>query len=142
MSQPFLFFNATLLPARIPPPHHGSTDSPRFLIASFFNMNCGQPVHRALAIRRVRALERFAPGMGSRGSIKLLCMAVTIELQNLGDTQLSKEIRARVEHALSDKPGDWRVSITGSRGSEAWEMKIEGPNGFESVHLNRGRGGA
>ncbi len=58
-------------------------------------------------------------------------MAVTIELQNLGDTQLSKEIRARVEHALSDKPGDWRVSIAGSRGSEAWEMKIEGPNGFE-----------
>jgi len=35
-------------------------------------MNCGQPVHRALAIRLVRALDRFAPRMGSTGSLKLL----------------------------------------------------------------------
>ena len=58
-------------------------------------------------------------------------MGVTIELQNLGDAQLSREIVARVEHALSDKPGEWQVSIAGSHGSESWEMRIEGPNGFE-----------
>ena len=58
-------------------------------------------------------------------------MAVTIELQNVGDAQLSKEISARIEHALSEKPGEWRVSISGSRESENWEMRIEGPNGFE-----------
>jgi hypothetical protein len=42
-------------------------------------------------------------------------MGVTIELQNLGDAQLSREIVASVEHALNDKPGEWRVSISGSQ---------------------------
>jgi hypothetical protein len=58
-------------------------------------------------------------------------MGVNIELQNLGDAELSREIAAQIEHALSDKPGDWRVSIAGSRASLNWEMRIEGPNGFE-----------
>lgn len=58
-------------------------------------------------------------------------MAVTIELQNLGDAQLSRDITAHIEHALTDRQGDWRVSIDGSRASETWEMRVEGPNGFE-----------
>jgi hypothetical protein len=58
-------------------------------------------------------------------------MGITIELQNLGDAQLCREITAHVEHAFSDRKGDWRVSIAGSRASENWEMRIEGPNGFE-----------
>ena len=58
-------------------------------------------------------------------------MGVTIELQNLGDAQLGREIVANVEHALSDKTGQWRVSIAGSRASENWEMKVEGASGFE-----------
>lgn len=56
---------------------------------------------------------------------------MTVELQNLGDTKLCREIVASTEHALSAKPGAWRVSIAGSRGDENWEMRIEGPNGFE-----------
>jgi hypothetical protein len=58
-------------------------------------------------------------------------MGVTVELQNLGDAQVCQEIVARIEHALSDKPRDWRVSIAGSHGSENWEMKVEGPSAFE-----------
>src|SRR5258708_40268538 len=58
-------------------------------------------------------------------------MGVTIELQNLGDAQLSREIVASIEHALSDKAGVWRVSIAGSHASENWEMRVEGPSGFE-----------
>jgi len=58
-------------------------------------------------------------------------MGVMVELQNLGDAPLSREIVARIEHALSDKPGEWRVSIAGSHASENWEMRVEGPNGFE-----------
>ena len=58
-------------------------------------------------------------------------MGVAIELQNLGDAQLSGEIVASIEHALSDKPGEWRVSIAGSHASENWEMRVEGANGFE-----------
>jgi hypothetical protein len=56
---------------------------------------------------------------------------VTIELQNLGDAQLCTDITARTEHAFADQRGDWRVSIAGSRASENWEMRVEGPNGFE-----------
>ena len=58
-------------------------------------------------------------------------MAVTIELQNLGDAELCREIVVRIEHALSARSGDWRVSITGSHASETWELRVEGPNSFE-----------
>ena len=58
-------------------------------------------------------------------------MEVGIELQNLGDAQLCREITAHVKHAFSVRQGNWRVSIAGSRASENWEMRIEGPNGFE-----------
>jgi hypothetical protein len=68
-------------------------------------------------------------------------MGVTIELQNLGDAQLSREIVASVEHALNDKLGDWRVSITGSHASENWEMRVDGPNGFERSYTLAGAAG-
>jgi hypothetical protein len=58
-------------------------------------------------------------------------MAVTVEMYNIGDVPASREIVARIEHVLSDKPGAWRVSILGSRANDNWEMKIEGPKGFE-----------
>lgn len=61
-------------------------------------------------------------------------MGVTVELENLGDAQLCQEIVARVEHAFSDKKGEWRVSIAGSRESEGWEMRVAGPNGFERTY--------
>ena len=68
-------------------------------------------------------------------------MGVTIELQNLGATQMSKEISASIEHALSDNPGEWRVSIAGSYESENWEMRVEGPNGFERSYTLAGAAG-
>jgi len=58
-------------------------------------------------------------------------MGVTIELQNLGAAQLCRDISARIEHAFAEREGDWHVSIMGSRGSENWDMRVEGPNGFE-----------
>jgi hypothetical protein len=68
-------------------------------------------------------------------------MGVRIELQNLGDAELCREITAHVEHAFSDRQGDWRVSIAGSRASENWEMRIEGPNGFERSYSLSGVAG-
>ncbi len=68
-------------------------------------------------------------------------MGVAVELQNLGDAQLSKEITASIEHALSDKRGEWRVSIAGSRASRNWEMRVEGPNGFERTYSLAGAAG-
>jgi hypothetical protein len=58
-------------------------------------------------------------------------MGITTELQNLGDAQLSREITAHREHAFSDRKGAWRVSISGSRSAESWDLRVEGPNGFE-----------
>jgi len=58
-------------------------------------------------------------------------MGVTVELQNLGDAQLCRDITTQLEHAFSGRLGGWRVSITGSRAAENWELKVEGPNGFE-----------
>jgi hypothetical protein len=58
-------------------------------------------------------------------------MAVLVEMHHTGDPQLQREVVALVEHALSNRPGDWRVVIIGSQGSDQWEMKIFGPNAFE-----------
>jgi hypothetical protein len=68
-------------------------------------------------------------------------MAVSLELRNTGDAGVGAEIRALVEHALSDRPGDWRVAILGSRGNDNWEMKVEGPNGFERSYTLVGGAG-
>lgn len=68
-------------------------------------------------------------------------MAVTVELQNTGDSAARSELIAAIEHALSDRPGEWKVSIFGTRASDHWAMKIEGPAGFErSYTLDRGAG--
>lgn len=58
-------------------------------------------------------------------------MGVTAELHNIGNVELCREIVARIEHAFSDRPGEWYVSIAGSRQGENWELKVQGPNGFE-----------
>ena len=68
-------------------------------------------------------------------------MPVAIELQNLGDAQLCREIVASIEHALRDKRGEWRVSIAGSRASENWELRVEGLNGFERTYTLAGVAG-
>jgi len=58
-------------------------------------------------------------------------MGVTIELQNLGDAPLCREITVQLEHALSGRQGAWHVSISGSRAADNWDLRVEGPNGFE-----------
>ena len=68
-------------------------------------------------------------------------MGVTIELQNLGDAELCREIAVGIEHALSERTGDWRVSIVGSRATENWDTRVEGPNGFERSYTLSGAAG-
>jgi hypothetical protein len=68
-------------------------------------------------------------------------MAVSLELHNTGDPDVGAEVRVLVEHALSDRAGDWRVSIAGSRENDGWEMKVEGPNGFERSYTLVGSAG-
>jgi len=68
-------------------------------------------------------------------------MGVIAELENLGDARLTKEISASIEHALSERRGDWRVTIAGSRASENWETRVEGPHGFERTYTLAGAAG-
>jgi hypothetical protein len=68
-------------------------------------------------------------------------MAVHIELQNTGDTGPPAEISAAIEHALAERPGDWRASIIGSRANDNWEMNVHGPNGFERSYVLAGAAG-
>ena len=64
-----------------------------------------------------------------------------IELQNTGDTAAGAEISAAIEHAFADLPGEWRVSIVGSRATDAWEMSLHGPNEFERSYILAGAAG-
>jgi hypothetical protein len=65
-------------------------------------------------------------------------MAVIVEMQNTGDPRVRMEVLAMIEHVLSGRPGEWRVSIIGSRENDNWEMKIEGPKGFQrTIHPGR-----
>jgi hypothetical protein len=58
-------------------------------------------------------------------------MTVLVEMHHTGDSAANAEVRAHIEHVLADRPGDWRVLISGSQGNDRWEMIILGPNGFE-----------
>jgi hypothetical protein len=68
-------------------------------------------------------------------------MAVTVEMHNTGDPEVQRDVAAMVDHVLSDRPGEWRVVIVGSQATDAWEMKIIGPNGFERSYTLEGATG-
>ena len=68
-------------------------------------------------------------------------MRVTIELQNLGEAQLCGEITVHLEHAFSGRQGAWRVWISGSRAVDNWDLRVEGPNGFERSYSLSGSAG-
>jgi hypothetical protein len=69
-------------------------------------------------------------------------MAVMVEMYDTGCvTAVRSEIGALIEHALADRPGDWRVSIIGSQANDRWEMKIFGPKAFERSYTLEGSAG-
>jgi hypothetical protein len=66
---------------------------------------------------------------------------VTVEMQNTGDPRARAEVVAAIEHVLSDMPGKWHVSIVGSHANDNWEMRVEGPKGFERSYTLVGSSG-
>jgi hypothetical protein len=58
-------------------------------------------------------------------------MPVVVEMHNVGDANLQRDVVAVIEHLFSSRSGNWRVLIVGSQESDGWEMTILGPNGFE-----------
>ena len=84
---------------------------------------------------------RLVCGSGRRGDI-FGGMAVSVEMHHTGCVPVVRaEIAAIIEHALADRPGDWRVSIIGSQANDRWEMKITGPNAFERSYTLEGSAG-
>ena len=65
-------------------------------------------------------------------------MAVTMEMHNTGHPAQRAEVVSVIEHVLSDRPGDWQVSIVGSQANDGWELKIIGPNAFERSYAYLG----
>ena len=69
-------------------------------------------------------------------------MAVSVEMHHTGCVPpVRSEIGAIIEHALADRPGDWRGWIIGSQANDRWEMKITGPNAFERSYSLEGAAG-
>lgn len=69
-------------------------------------------------------------------------MAVMIEMHHTGCVPVVRsEIVATIEHALADRPGDWRVLIIGSQANDRWEMRITGPSAFERSYTLEGSAG-
>lgn len=68
-------------------------------------------------------------------------MAVTVEMQNTGDSGARTEVVAVIQHVLSERAGEWHVTILGSRENDNWEMKIDGPNGFQRLYTLVGAAG-
>ncbi len=69
-------------------------------------------------------------------------MAVMVEMHHTGsEPEVRAEIAAIIEHALSDRSGDWRIPIIGSQANDRWEMKIAGPNAFERSYTLEGTAG-
>lgn len=62
-------------------------------------------------------------------------------MHNTGNPAGRAEMVAIIEHVLSDRPGEWQVSIIGSQANDRWEMKIHGPNGFERSYTLEGSAG-
>ena len=58
-------------------------------------------------------------------------MAVLLELHNTGDPGVGAKVQAMVEHALSDRTGDWRgVDPLVLAKTTSWEMKVEDRTGL------------
>jgi hypothetical protein len=117
-------------------PDLSSSDFPRFSTRIV-----DKHVHDACVSPSCLLLTDLHHGWAVLRAIKCSGMGVTIELQNLGDAQLCREITAHIEHAFAGRRGDWRVSIAGSRASENWEMRVKGPNGFERSYTLAGSAG-
>ena len=58
-------------------------------------------------------------------------MAVTVEMQNTGDSDLKADVVASIRACACGSAWGLRVSIIGSQANDRWEMKIIGPNAFE-----------
>ncbi len=117
-----------------------------FVSGLSFNL---RPIVRAFNARNWGSSEQRS----SRREVETACgdsdrddifgdMAASVEIHHTGcDPGQRADIAALIEHALADRPGDWKVSIIGSQANDRWEMKVAGPNAFERSYTLEGSAG-
>ena len=85
--------------------------------------------------------RRYPTTSRARALYTIGLMAVTVEMHNTGDSGDGAQVTAVIEHVLSDRAGEWHVTILGSHENDDWEMKIEGPSGFQRLYTLVGAAG-
>ena len=108
----------------------GST-STTFVRFAGGEVNCPRTVQSR---RETRSRCRSAPNYS-------LGMAVPVEMHDPGDPKVQRDVVAMVEHALSDRPGDWRVVIAGTEECDQWWLEIVGLKASERSYILEGVGG-
>lgn len=68
-------------------------------------------------------------------------MGVLVELHNTGHVANRSDIVASIEHAFDGESGEWHVFVLGSHENDDWELKIQGPYGFERKYVLAGVAG-
>jgi hypothetical protein len=140
MSQPLLFPGVLILPQRCSPKRYSRPEISRCHAYLLFKKIWEEPFKQDFTGSICEALTGFSRNMMVTLN-NTADMAMTIEIQNTGDPRARREILAGVEHVLSDAAGEWPVSIVGSRADDNWEMKVEGPRGFERSYTLVGKAG-
>ena len=65
-------------------------------------------------------------------------MVVFVKILVGGYPELQDRIGSAIEHVLVSHPGEWHVTIVGSQRSDAWEIKISGPDTFQRYYTLEG----
>ena len=87
-----------------------------------------QPSHPIQHGQRIRGFGTGSYGHVTRGGRRPDQRVPDIAMNDRKEADA--EVRALVEHALSDRSGEWQVPIVGSRENDCWEMKIWGRMGL------------
>jgi len=65
-------------------------------------------------------------------------MVLFVKILVGGYPELQDRIGSAIEHVLVSHPGEWHVTIVGSQRSDAWEIKISGPDTFQRYYTLEG----
>lgn len=112
MSQPFPFSGEMITPSRTCFNNGANRPSPAPIffvgILPGFQHELDKTVRDGCVTPSCFALTGLHHEWAILRAIQCSRMGVTIELQNLGDVRLCRDITAHVEHAFADRRGDWR----------------------------------
>jgi hypothetical protein len=84
--------------------------------------------HLLSRLRRWHLLLPLANGCEFEG-----CMPATVAVDYLGDPEIAKTVRRRLEEFMQRYQGQWNIRLLGSQRNTIWEMTVENPEGKKSM---------